>query len=437
MNKKHLLLIVILVFIISGCATRSRIGLLIPHHHFSDQRAGETVWLHVVRSKENAQKEKEYHKKISKICTSIEEDKKVTYFAIEAALASVAIGMAIDYIKSELQEEAKSYEASYGAKAWLTTNDVKTIPFNNLDQCIKEKEELKNATNIVLKKGIDKNGEKLTNDAEKALKELLITANTNLKVLQDIKKYNTIEVVISRWVDESPFNAPPPQKNKNDEKGHEDMVNIIKNYAVKNSSVQEIADGSTILFENDDDFDNAIKGKRLAFAYALSLSKDSSVKGSPFLVRPLWKWQWLSKAKVVSFNPVNPLAIPGALLLQTGTEVDYNIRLSIDALVNAKTESGAVIPQMVSLGLKDAIAGPAKHDLTGEKHYIDYTKNQTPPVIGWIAIPEYPASSVGYFSLQLTVNESDPSNVKKTILKGSDYLEQNRSGIIDMLNPSK
>lgn len=130
------------------------------------------------------------------------------------------------------------------------------------------------------------------------------------------------------------------------------------------------------------------------------------------------------------------LSLPANIFLQTGSELDYNIRLSTDFLASGKTkvnENEYSVPQMVSIGLKDPITGPAKHDLSGSQQLTEY---KNPPIIGWMAIPGYPdQKSTGYFSLQLTVNESDLSNVKKTILKGSDYLEANRDNIINRLNP--
>jgi len=446
MNKKYLLLFLVLVFVISGCATRTRIGMFIPAHQLSNQRAGEEVWLHVTKINDV---------KYDNALECSKPEQTMTAVAVGGALASMAIGMAIDYVKSELQEEAKKYEASYGAKAWLTTKDLQGIKSTEkaLNDCIaatntqltnyqKEINGKINATNNATK-------QKEINAAEVELKE----NNALLSDLKDAAVINNamvrsndsdVVILISRWVDNSTLlDAPPPNQAEYDE-----VLNEIEKLTTKKGNIFP-AEGSTRLFVNKIDrdgkeisaFREAIAGKRLAFAYALSIhTGDSGIANSPFLVKPVWKWQWLSKAKVVALSPtpspralIEILAIPAALYLHTGSELDYNIRMSIDFLVSGVTdENKHLLPQMVSLGLKDPITGPAKHDLSGTKQYIKY---DNPPRIGWLAIPGYPnIDKTGYFSLQLTVNESDPSNVKKTILKGSDYLEANRDDIVNRLN---
>lgn len=418
MNKKILLILLVTVFILTGCATRTRIGALIPTHHLSNHRLGEEIWLHI--SKISSLQDEELEKQLKEVNTNCKET--LQEFAGAAALSSIAIGMAIDYVKSELQEEAKSYEASYGAKAWLTTKDLWVE--RDYKTLIKNMQDKKTLTNVC-KTTLEKFGSFLNRDIE-------------LKKQADIENNNSdVVILLSRWVDESAFSSSP------DEKEYREVIQQIEKITVNSNNIIP-AKGSTRLFESTNDFNEAIKGKKLAFAYALSIDRgDSESSNSPFLVKPIWKWQWLSKAKVVDFRPplspralLDVLALPAALFLKTGSELDYNVRLSIDFLAFGETDDGKnILPQMVSLGLKDAITGPAKHDLSGNKQLIKYYE-KNPPIVGWLVIPGYPdLKSTGYFSLQLTVNESDPSNVKKTILKGSDYLDANRDNLINKLNP--
>ena len=459
MNKKYLLFLLILVFVISGCATRTRIGALIPAHQLSNQRSGEEVWLHVTKIS-TASIESQLNNALKACSDETKKDIKAEFFPL-APLAAMGIGMAVDYVKSELQEEAKNYEASYGAKAWLTTKDLQGISIakSMLLNCIRKKTEERNSLNKEkaelstdvekLKKAGKKYSIKISSlnqkitELEQRIKSIEIpselVSDLNLTPDSDIidKLDSDVIILVSRWVDESVFQGSPPS-----EKDYEEVKGIIKQLTVldKGNKKRQIipSEGSTKFFDKEKDFDDATAGKKLAFAYALSLHlADSEKENSPFLVKPRFKWQWLSKAKVVNFNLAMPLALPASIFLQTGSELDYNIRLSIDFLASLKDkENGIPIPQMTFLGLKDAIAGPAKHDLSGSTQYINYFKGKTAPIIGWMAIPGYPSfDSTGYFSLQLTVNESDPSNVKKTILKGSDYLEANRDNIINRLNP--
>jgi hypothetical protein len=176
-------------------------------------------------------------------------------------------------------------------------------------------------------------------------------------------------------------------------------------------------------------FNARIKNKRLAFAYCVELDRAANApdQSAPFLVRPLWKWQWLSKAKVVSLRSHNPLSWPAGLWLKTGSSLEYDVYLTFDCLI--MTTNG--YPKMTTVGISDPIDGPGNFDLSGSHWFTKYgygDKRQ----YGWVAIPGYPTlTSPGYLSIQMTANESDPSNIKKTLTKGAEYLDANRQSIID------
>lgn len=344
---------------LSGCSTRTRIGMFIPGHYLSDHRDGEEVWLHVAPSVDPLDDKAAASMKLQKL-----EEPLTASGLPAAALGAMAVGVAIDYIKAELQEEAQRYEASYGRKAWLSTWEA----FGSSNKTCK---------------------------------------------LKDCQK-KKLTVLVTRWV-ESPLVSQP--------KNYKDAINEVKS-VITNSIAQ-----STIKMSCKN-FEEHTKGKSLAFAYAIEIDRaetEKSLSNAPFLVRPLFKWQWLSKAKIVSFKSINPLSWLGSIFLQTGSEIEYNVRLTIDGLLEGKDQ----IPAMVTLGLSSPLTGPDKFDLSGNEHWKYYEKD-TRPTFGWIAIPGYPkGSDDGFFSIQLTVNESDPSNVKKTILKGSDYLEKNKSDIVN------
>lgn len=407
MNKKYLLILLILVFVISGCATRTRIGAFIPAHHLSDQRSGEEVWLHVARM--NSDMPDDYSK-----CEATE--KGTPQAAPVAAAAAMFLGMGIDYLKSELQEEAKSYEASFGAKAWLTTKDF----YPNSESYIKYRKAIENYNGVI---------SETRNKGEKydgvECKNVLARAKTAIEK-------SGIIVLISRWTDD-PLLAPELKPEE-----YSAALTEIKKIVVTETNTENIPlAGSTSTFAKLGDFDNAIKGKRLAFAYAVKLLVPREpIENSPFLVQPMWKWQWLTKAKIVSLSSIQPLSWPAIIFLRTGSEVEYNVRLTIDSLVKALANNGdpSGVAQMNTVALKDAIEGPKKFDLNGGNHLIEYYKKSNVPTFGWIAIPGYPHDdNMGYFSVQLTVNESDPSNVKKTILKGSDFLEANKDNIVNTI----
>jgi hypothetical protein len=109
MKTIQLITVVALISSLSGCATRSRLGDLIPAHHNSNQRAGEEVWVHVAAGSDSA---------------AMAARNPVPIPAVAGPLAAAAVGMAIDYIKGQLQNEAKLYDAQFGEKVWLDTQQI-------------------------------------------------------------------------------------------------------------------------------------------------------------------------------------------------------------------------------------------------------------------------------------------------------------------------
>lgn len=396
MNKKYLLFLLIVVFFLSGCATRTRIGAFIPAHLNSDQRSGEEVWLHIAKSS-----------------TSEEGQKPFVAIPLAAAFASHVIGMGIDYLKSELQEEAKNYDASYGAKAWLTTDQLKDgeiiilltrwvdKPLLGPTRPEKYDENLNEALNIITGKGyqiISRTG---------TVTDFTRTDEVTKSKLKEItnKKYLAFAYALKI--------KPDPGLKAND--FGQMIADMIADECEKDANTLQQQSGTAKT--------NKCNKK--------NIDTPEEVAITPFLVEPVWIWQWLTKAKIVSLSP-NPLSWPATIFLRTGSEAEYNVRLTIEGLVKDRNSD---IAQMSSLGIKDPVHGPSRFDLSQNGKL---TKFENPDKYGWIAIPGYPSStSRGYLSIQLTVNESDPSNVKKTILKGSDYLEANRDNIINSLNPIK
>src|ERR1043165_8751907 len=218
-------------------------------------------------------------------------------------------------------------------------------------------------------------------------------------------------VLITRWVSSPTLSSKP------------------RDYATAIASASNLithAFASSTTRMDPSAFAERTKGKSLAFAYCVRIAPaNHSMTNAPFTVRPRWKWQWLSKAKIVSLRSLNPLSWLAGVFLKTGSSVEYDVYLTIDSLIN--TRDG--YPKMITVGIGDPIQGPERFYLSGSKQWTDYSA-QDAPTFGWVAIPGYPGShSQGYLSIQITVNESDPSNVKKIFLKGAEYLEANKKDI--------
>lgn len=366
-----------LAWFLSGCSTTTRLGGLVPAHHLSDQREGAVVWLHIKPPFAPVSPPPPEGVAAASLPTALPA-------SVGALLPSFLVGGALDFVQTQLQAEAQRYDASFSAKGWAETSAIFKTTF---------------AENAAL----DEAGE-------------------DCKIFGGRASFEKASILVSRWVDGSGLSLSGVPE------GYEQAVRCVKRIVM--SSVA----GS---FEGKDytDLDNLIGEKKLAFAYSLEIDRAKGVGSPPvatlpFLVRPLWKWQWLSKAKVVSFSSPNPLAWPAGLLFKTGSEVEYVIYLTIDALLN--TRDG--IPQMITIGLTGPVQGPERFDLSGDSHVKVYSTHQNSLTRGWFVIPGYPqTSNNGYFSFQLTVNESDPSNVKKTLLKGSDYLSANKSSLVNRL----
>jgi len=316
--------------ITNGCATRTRLGALIPAHHLSNQRSGEEVWMHVAPGK----------KAVGFIPLA----------ALAVPLTTAAVGAAVDYVKGQLQQEAQLYDAQFSQKVWLDTVDLA--------------------------------------NAEPA------------------------EVLLTRWVD-SPLLAGKP-------KDYDSTVVLVSNI-VTTATV-----GSTTKMDPAA-FAERTRNKSLAFAYCIQVAgSPHTATNPPVLIRPEWKWQWLSKAKIVSLRSGNPLSWPLGLLLHTDSSVETDVHLTVGSLIN----TSAGYAKMINVGIDDPIQDPEKFDLSGTKQFTDFKHEGS--VFGWVALPSYPQSSnLGYLSIQMTVNESDPSNIKKTLQKGADYLDTNKTNIVN------
>ncbi len=161
----------------------------------------------------------------------------------------------------------------------------------------------------------------------------------------------------------------------------------------------------------------------LAFA-ALFVLKSGGNNSAPYIITPKWRWNWLSSAKVVSFKTDKPWSFPTGLLLKTGNVIEQEIVWTVEALTSTDDKN---LPGMHNVGPKNAVLPKTKIDLSATNKYKELGEKP----VGWFAIPRYPSTnSHGYFTIEITVNENDPSNVKKKLLKGADYLERHRESLL-------
>ncbi len=225
-------------------------------------------------------------------------------------------------------------------------------------------------------------------------------------------------VLLTRWVKHTPP-ATPEYTNAIDK-----VFDIVKNAA---ASSHHLAERKTL---NSKSLPDQLAGKSLAFAYCIELEPSSSTKTRswPFLIKPRWKWQWLAKSKIVGTEGSYWLSKPAGFFLKTGSEVEYEVSFILSALVN--TTNG--YPQTITIGLKDPIQANTKFDLNAAKHFEDYTDDTVGQKGGWVLIPGYPdLTGPGFCGIGISVKESDPSNVKTMLLKGSKYLDNNKQTLIN------
>ncbi len=109
---KYLLVAAVSGVLLSGCSTRTRLGQIIPGHRLSEQEEDEVVKINVIPLGSSGPIK----------ALGATEPGKASFF--DPGIAAAAAGLAIDFVKSELEKEAELYDAQFGKKAWMTTDEL-------------------------------------------------------------------------------------------------------------------------------------------------------------------------------------------------------------------------------------------------------------------------------------------------------------------------
>lgn len=354
----------------SGCAARTRLGQIIPAHRLSAQDNDEQVRIQIVK----------IGKKVS---AQTNETAKAMFIPPE--LAGAAAGLAIDFVKSELEREAERYEAQFGKKVWMTTDDLHT-----------------QGTYIVLTRWVrpkaDVLGDGAPSDQTKTVWNEAVAA-IRAAALSDPK----LEDPDAIW---------------NDARGELEL-----------RGSDRPGYGAAALGAKEKESE-----RELAFLFVLGLNPYD--EHNPFTIRPVYLWSRKTKAKVVAFDygsAWKPWKWVGFLFFQGGSKVNYKVDLDIESLMSVKAkESQTAVPTMVNTGPADAIIPQLTHELGRLKPYT-FEDN----VGGWFDIPAYTADHRGYFTVAIRVTESDASNVRKKLQKGAEYLDKNRDSLIERITGAK
>ena len=177
-----------------------------------------------------------------------------------------------------------------------------------------------------------------------------------------------------------------------------------------------------------------LSDRELAFLFVLELKPHGNTH--PFTIRPAFLWSWKTKAKVVAFDygsAWKPWKWLGAIIFQGDSKVNYKVELALESLMNLKTkDSAAAVPAMVNTGPADPIIPNLTHTL-GQVGLYEFEDN----VGGWFDVPEYTSGHEGFFTVQIKVSESDASNVKKKLVKGANYLGDNKQNLLQSITGQK
>lgn len=130
-----------------------------------------------------------------------------------------------------------------------------------------------------------------------------------------------------------------------------------------------------------------------------------------------------SKAKIVSFNKTNPFSYVGALLLKTGDKVNVEIRVKLNG-VSDKGAATFIDSAYPSGGLQFSL-GKEKGDIKKGK--------QLGSLGDWFLMGRTEADETP-MSIEITITESDPSNVQKILEDSSSKV--NKDSILNLLPSS-
>lgn len=180
---------------------------------------------------------------------------------------------------------------------------------------------------------------------------------------------------------------------------------------------------------SDDSHDKVLENKELAFLYVGRIESHGGGLTGAFTFEPNLLWIWKTKAKVVDFKLQESWKMwqwVGTLFFKTDDKVNCKVQATFRALAQGK--NGEVTT--VKVDPSDPTVTEQQHSLSKPTAYILDGHNGA-----WFDAPRYAASGqgktadVGFLTLEITVSESDASNVRKQLLKGADALDKNKDSL--------